>query len=202
MARKMSGTDLAGDDATMSGMAAVRTWDDLLLIPEDGNRHELIGGQYYVTPTPFLRHQRIVGNLFFLLRSYLEKHPIGEVLGVPLDVIFTKQDVVEPDLQYVSNSRKPDVWSGNWATGAPDLVVEIASKSTRKRDNTIKYRLYERMNVREYWTIDPQTEVVRVHRRVGKRFKAAIELSLEGDDILTSPLFPGLQLRLADIFKQ
>ena len=186
----------------MSGMKTALTWDDLLLITEGGDRHELIDGEHYVTATPNLSHQRIAGNLYFLIRSYLETHRIGEVLGVPLDVIFTKHDVVEPDLQFVSNARAPEVFTGDWATGAPDLVVEIASKSTRKRDNTLKYRLYEKMNVLEYWTIDPETEVVRVHRRSGKKFGAAIEFSLDRGDVLTTPIFPGLPLRLADIFKQ
>ena len=185
----------------MSGMTAL-TWDDLLLIPEGGDRHELIDGEHYVTATPNLSHQLIVGNLYFLIRTYIESHPVGTVLGAPLDVIFTKRDVVEPDLQFVSNARAPEVFTGDWATSAPDLVVEIASKSTRKRDNTLKYGLYEKMNVLEYWTIDPETEVVRVHRRAGKKFGAAIEFSLDHGDVLTTPIFPGLQLRLADIFKQ
>jgi Uma2 family endonuclease len=186
----------------MSDMTAL-TWDDLRLLPEEnGKRHELIDGEHYVTATPNLGHQRIVGNLYFLIRSYLQARPIGEVFGVPVDVIISKFDVVEPDLQYISNARAPELLSGNWVTGAPDLIVEIASKSTRKRDNTIKYKFYERINVLEYWTIDPETEVVRVHRKAGKRFGPAVELSLDRGDVLTTPLFPDLQLRLADIFKQ
>jgi Uma2 family endonuclease len=187
----------------MAGSAARLSWNDLRRLPEDGaRRHELIDGVYYVSPTPKLAHQIIAGNLYFLIRTYLVSHPLGTLLGTPLDVIFTKHDVVEPDLQYVSNARRAEVLGGDWATGAPDLVVEIASRSTRKRDNTLKLQLYERMNVAEYWTIDPKTAVVRVYRGAGEHFGDAAELSLDRGDVLTTPIFPGLQLRLADIFKQ
>jgi Uma2 family endonuclease len=123
------------------------------------------------------------------------------VLFAPYDVIFSRFDVVEPDMLYVSKARE-QLFQEHALTGAPDLVVEIASRSTRKRDRTIKYQLYERMDVHEYWTIDWKSAVVSVHRKSGKTFGPAIELRLEQGDVLTSPLFPGLQLRLADIFKQ
>ena len=189
------------DEITPVSSGTRLTYDDFVLFPEDGQRHELIDGEHYVTATPNTSHQTIVGNLYYLIRCYIEAHPIGKIFGVPVDVIVSRFDVVEPDLQYISNARAPELLSGDWVTGAPDLVVEIASKSTRKRDNTIKYKLYERIDVLEYWTIDPETEVVRVHRKAGQKFGDAIELALDRGDVLTSPIFPGLQLRLADIFK-
>ena len=193
----MSGSD----EMTPAGSATKLTYDDFVLFPDDGQRHELIEGEHYVTPTPILVHQVIVGNLYFLIRSYIETHAIGKIFGVPLDVIISNFDVVEPDLLYVSNARAPELLSGDWVTGAPDLVVEVASKSTRKRDNTTKYRFYERIDVLEYWTIDPEAKVVRVHRKAGRKFGSVIELTLERGDVLVTPLFPGLQLRLADVFK-
>jgi len=184
-----------------AGSATKLTYDDFVLFPDDGQRHELIDGEHYVTPTPYLSHQRIVGNLFFLIRSYIETHAVGKVFGSPLDVMFSKFDVVEPDLLYVSNERAPELLGGDWVSGAPDLVVEVASKSTRKRDNTVKYRLYERSAVLEYWTIDPKAAIVRIYRKSGNVFDRPIELSLERGDVLVTPIFPGLQLPLADIFK-
>ena len=83
------------------------TYDDLVrLFPEDdGLRHELIDGEHYVAPAPITNHQRVCGNLYFLLRSHLERHPVGEVLFAPVDIVFTKFDVVEPDLLYMSKAR-------------------------------------------------------------------------------------------------
>ena len=63
------------------------TWDDYVLFPEDGMRHELIDGEHYVTPAPFLRHQEIVGRLHLAIGNYLAAHPIGRVFVAPLDVI-------------------------------------------------------------------------------------------------------------------
>jgi Uma2 family endonuclease len=84
--------------------------------------------------------------------------------------------------------------------GAPDLVVEIGSPSTRKRDETTKRRLYERFGVAEYWVVDPELDEIKVYRMVDGRYTRTAELSLERADVLTSPLFPGLALPLADIF--
>ena len=127
------------------------TYDDFLLFPDDGKRHELIDGEHYVTPSPNTKHQRVSGNLHFLMRAWLEEHPIGQVFYAPFDVVFSRFDVVEPDLLYVSNERMKEIVTAQHVTGAPDIVVEIGSPGTRKRDETIKRRLYERSGVSEYW---------------------------------------------------
>ena len=109
---------MAGKDRMNVGAPAVKlTYDDFLLFPEDGKRHELIDGEHYVTASPNLKHQVILGNLHLVMGTWLEAHPGGRVF---------------------LNVR-----------GAPDLVVEISAKSTRKRDETIKRRLYERSGVVE-----------------------------------------------------
>jgi len=184
-----------------AGPGVKLTYDDFLLFPDDGQRHELIDGEHYVTPSPILRHQRISGDLYFLLRSFLESHPIGQVFYAPLDVVFSHFDVVVPDLLYISKERAGDVLTRVHVSGSPDLVIEIGSPGTRKRDETIKRRLYERSGVREYWIVDPELDVIRVYRREGDTFARAIELSLEADDVLTTPLLPGLERPLRAVFK-
>lgn len=176
------------------------TYHDLLLLPEDRNRHELIDGEHYVTPPPNTRHQGILGNLHFLIRAWLEDHPIGRVFFAPVDVVVTEYDVVEPDLLFMSLARAADILTPQHATGVPELVVEVASKSTRRRDATIKHRFYERAGVSEYWIVDPQCNGIRVFRREGDRFARPMELSLEAGDVLTTPLLPGLEMPLARIF--
>src|SRR5688572_359485 len=132
------------------------TYDDFLLFPDDGKRHELMDGEHYVTPSlPNIRHQTILGNLYFLIRTWLDQHPVGLAFMAPLDFVFTQFDVVEPDLLFVSTNRAADILTAEHVTGAPDIVVEIGSPSTRKRDETIKRRLYERSGVSEYWVVDP-----------------------------------------------
>jgi Uma2 family endonuclease len=82
----------------------------------------------------------------------------------------------------------------------PELVVEIASKSTRKRDETIKRALYERTGVSEYWVVDPEIDVVRVYRNSANGFSRPIELRRDAADMLTTALLPGLTIPLEVIF--
>jgi Uma2 family endonuclease len=176
------------------------TYDDFVLFPDDGKRHELIDGEHYVTPSPNMRHQAITGNMYFIIRSWLETHPAGRVFFAPFDVVMSEIDVVEPDLLFVSAARVPEVLTAQHVRGTPDLVIEVASKGTRKRDETIKRRLYERKGVQEYWTIDPEIDVVRVYRRDGESFGRAEELSRERGDVLQTPILPGLDISVERIF--
>lgn len=184
-----------------AGPGVKLTYDDYVLFPDDGMRHELIDGERYVTPTPLFRHQRISGNLHFLIRSHLEASPIGQIYYAPVAVVLSLFDVVEPDLLYFSNERMAEVVTTKEARGAPNLLVEIASPSTRQRDETIKRHLYERAGVSEYWIVDPEIDVVRVYRRVEDGFGKPFELSCEAGDVFTTPLLPGLEMPLARIFK-
>jgi Uma2 family endonuclease len=177
------------------------TYDDFVLFPDDGKRHELIDGEHYVTPSPSIRHQAILGRLYLAIGTWLANHPSGRVFVAPLDVLFSHFDVVEPDVLYVSNERAPELLAGQYVTGAPDLVVEVGSPGTRQRDETIKRRLYERSDVIEYWVVDPDIEVVRVYRRSDKGFARPIEMSAEAGDVLTTPLLPGLDIPLARVFE-
>ena len=177
------------------------TYDDFLLFPDDGQRHELIDGEHYVTAVPVRRHQKIVMNIGFLIRLYLEGHPIGEMYSVPMDDILSNVDVVEPDVQYISHQRLAQLEPSDWIKGAPNLVVEVASPSTRKRDATIKRNLYERYGVDEYWIVDPVDDTIQVYRLVHGRYWLAAALARERGDVLTTPLLPGLDLPLAKIFQ-
>jgi len=177
------------------------TYDDLLLLPDDGLRHELINGEHYVSASPNLRHQRVSGHLFGLVNAWLEQHSIGQVYHAPTDVVFSNVDVVVPDLLYVSNERIAQIATRQNLRGAPEIVIEIGSPSTRSRDETIKRRLYERWGVDEYWIVDPETEVLRVTRREGEAFGRVTELTREAGDVLTTPVLPGLQIPLSLIFR-
>ena len=132
------------------------TYRDFLKFPDDGNRHELIDGVHYVSPSAVPRHQVILCELFFQVRLHLEAQPQGTVLLSPCDVVFTLFDIVVPDLFFVQAGRAGIVGEKN-IQGAPDLVVEILSPSTRRRDEGVKLALYDRGGVSEYWVIAPIT---------------------------------------------
>jgi Uma2 family endonuclease len=185
---------------TVAQSAPKLTYDDLALFPDDGKRHELIDGVHFVTPAPNTRHQRIVIHLAVALETFARAHGLGKVFVAPYDVVFSRHDVVEPDLIFVSAARAA-VLTAAHAAGAPDLVIEILSPSTRRRDEMLKRDLYEARGVAEYWLIDPEAETVKVLRREEERFGRARLLSLRDGDLLETALLPGLELPLATVFE-
>lgn len=173
------------------------THADYLLFPDDGQRHELLDGEHYVTAAPRLRHQRISQNLSDALSPFARQHRLGSVFVAPLDVILSDHDVVQPDLMFISNERREI--EQDWVRGAPDLVVEILSPSTRARDEGLKRRIYEERGVREYWVVDPEAEAVRIWRF--EEDPQADPTHLDREAELTTPLLPELRLPVARIFE-
>jgi Uma2 family endonuclease len=179
------------------------TYDDFLLFPDDGKRHEIIDGVHYVTPSPNRRHQRLVGRLHLQVARHLEAHPgLGEVFLAPFDVVLSRFDVVEPDLLFIAGDQ-PEILTAQNVQGPPALVIEVLSKSTRKRDAQTKRRLFERTGVREYWLVDPELDTVQVFRpSPDGRLARVAELTAEDDDHLASPLLPGCTIALRDLFRE
>lgn len=178
------------------------TYDDFVLFPDDGKRHEIIDGEHYVTPSPNVRHQRLVGRLLYEIELYLRAHPrAGQVFPAPLDVVLSHFDVVEPDLLFVAGDQT-DILTEKNVQGPPALVIEVLSKSTRKRDAQTKRRLFERTGVREYWLVDPELDAVQVFRPTPEgRLARVVELSAEDGGVLTTPLLPGCQIDLRELFR-
>ncbi|MFY9270816.1 MAG: Uma2 family endonuclease [Candidatus Manganitrophaceae bacterium] len=175
------------------------TYEDYLLFPDDGKRHELIDGEHYVTPAPSTKHQRISRKLLIAFGNFLELHKIGEVFYAPCDVVLSDLDVVEPDLLFVSSGRASIITEKN-IQGPPDLVLEILSDGTRKTDKIIKRKLYEQHGVREYWIVDPELETVKVYCISNQGYTRAAELDRETKKTLSTPLLPGFQLNLSEVF--
>ncbi|MFY9271109.1 MAG: Uma2 family endonuclease [Candidatus Manganitrophaceae bacterium] len=176
------------------------TYEDYLLFPDDGKRHELIDGEHFMTPAPSTKHQRILGSLHLAFGNFLKQHKLGEVFVAPYDVVLSDLDVVEPDLLFVSSSRSSIVTEKN-IQGAPDLVIEIFSESTRKTDEIIKRKLYEQHGVPEYWIVDPELQMVKIYRTTDQGYTRTAELNREANDTLATPLLPGFQISLSEIFE-
>ena len=187
--------------AATSHPARRLTYDDFLQFPDDGLRHEIIDGVHYVTAAPNLRHQELIGRLHLALGNFLLSHPgIGRVFLSPVDVIFTMHDVVEPDLVFIAGDQRAILTEKN-IQGAPAIVVEVVSKSTRSRDERTKKELFDRGGVREYWIVDPDRTRVIVHRRNDAGFTALTPLTATDDAVLTSPLLPGFSLSVSGLFR-
>ena len=148
-----------------------------------------------------MRHQRLSMRLTKALLDYLDVNPAGELFAAPFDVVMSLFDVVEPDLLLIANDQAHLLTDLHFR-GAPALVVEILSPSTRRRDRQLKRDLYARAGVREYWMVDPKAATIAVSRRaaVGD-FPLAATLHASAADALTSPLLPAFSLPLTKLFR-
>ena len=176
------------------------TYEDYASFPEDGRRHEIIGGEHYVVPSPFIRHQAISHRLEYVLLKYLEQNPVGTLFDAPCDVVLSDLDVVQPDLIYISKDHESIITEKN-IRGVPDLLVEIISESTRRTDEITKRKLYEHAGVREYWVIDPVVDTVKIYRLEDGRYQREAEISGETGGMIESPLMPGLRIDVGEVFR-
>ena len=176
------------------------TYEDYLQFPDDGKRHEIIEGDHYMTPAPRTKHQKISINLATPMAAFAKQKSLGLVLTAPCDVMLSDENVVQPDLLFVSAARAAIVTEDN-IQGAPDIVVEILSESSRKKDEVTKRKLYERFAVKEYWIVDPELEIVKIFKLAQQKYGRAIELSKETNDVLTTELLAGFRLSVSAIFE-
>ena len=167
---------------------------------DDDQRWELIDGEAYaMSPAPKPRHQSIVGEIYGQLRDYLKGKPCKAFIA-PFDVRLnaTGQDdtVVQPDITVICDRSKID---DKGCSGAPDFVVEVLSLASSRHDRLIKFNLYQRAGVREYWIVDPETDTVAIHLLENGKYTTAAY-----GDTGTAPvsILPGCELNLQEIFAE
>jgi len=181
----------------MVTLAAKLTYEDYLRFPDDDLRRELIEGKQEVTGLPGRWHQHVLQNLTMLLGSFVDEHALGWVYFAPFEVKLSNWSAVQPDLLFVSRARE-EAFTERGIDGPSDLVVEVLSPRTRKRDQTRKLALYEKHAVPEYWIVDHERQRVVVYRLRGERYEPPEELVPPA--VLRTPLLPGLEIALAELF--
>ena len=129
------------------------------IIITEPRRKEIINGQIYLMAGAATPHNDIVGNLFFIIKRHLRGKRC-KVYGENIKVYFDEENEVLPDIKIVCDRDKI---KSDKIYGAPDLVVEVLSPSTSKKDLTVKKDLYERYGVPEYWIISPKEKSVQVY---------------------------------------
>lgn len=174
------------------------TYEDYLLT-EEGKRYELIDGDLLMTPAPNIEHQDISKKLLILLHDQLERKGMGKVFSAPADVVLSGTDVVQPDVLFISHTRRSIITKQN-IQGAPDLVTEILSEGTEKRDMVLKRKLYHRAGVKEYWLVDPEKRTLEVLIHADEDYVSHAIHS--GNATVTSPTFPQLSFSLIEVFTQ
>ena len=154
-------TETRGRHLQMHMALETRAWTraDLVRLPDDGNKYEVLGGVLLVTPAPSPRHQRIVAWLNAVITPFVAAHGIG-VVHQARSVVVVGDAEVEPDLMVLPQHAAFDAWED---APTPILVVEVLSSSTRRRDLHEKQRFYVDSGVDEYWVVDRyERSVVRM----------------------------------------
>ncbi len=142
-------------DQTKIYMTAAEYFD----LPETNRFEELLDGELIVSPPPIPKHQDIVGNIFFLLRQQV---PDGKVFIAPIALYLDERNIPEPDVVWVSASSRCQI-AEKRLEGPPELIVEVLSPSTARRDRGDKFDLYEKHGIREYWLVDPEADYLEVY---------------------------------------
>jgi Uma2 family endonuclease len=173
------------------------TYADWASSPDDGLRREIIDGELYVTPPPSIEHQRISREIEFRLHRLLTEADLGEVFDAPVGLCLDDENVFEPDLVVVLKGSKARI-AEQAVMGPADVVIEILSPGTARRDLTTKRAAYETHGVREYWIVDPEAQAIEVLALESLRY---VRHGLyRRRDTLTSSVLPGLSMLLAEVF--
>lgn len=172
------------------------TYEDYCKISDD-KRYELIEGELLMTPSPITRHQRISRRLEFILEKFITENKLGELFYAPYDVHFDNENVVQPDILFISKDKLGIIGEEN-VQGAPDLVIEIISESSAYRDMVQKKKLYAKFGVKEYWIVIPEGEEIEIHTLHNNTYQ--LYKAYGKGSTLESPLLKGLKIGLMDIF--
>ncbi|MGI9252555.1 MAG: Uma2 family endonuclease [Thermomicrobiales bacterium] len=170
---------------------------DALRVRQD-LRYELIDGEVFVTPAPGTSHQLAIGRLHVVLYGSIAEGGRGVVLLAPCDVVLDDETVVQPDLLAVLNDRAGIIGEAG-ITGAPSLVVEIISPTSRRTDMVVKRGRYARAGIPEYWLVDPEALVlVRHHEPGDDDYRQATVFGRA--ETMESATIAGLSVDLSTIF--
>ena len=176
-------------------------YQDYLQLSDD-KRYEIIDGELFMVPSPNESHQNILGYIFNCIFNYTRKTKLGSVYCAPFDVLFSEADIVQPDIIFVANKNKNIITKNN-IQGAPDLLIEILSSGTSRRDLGVKKKLYAKNGVREYWIVDPAQETVEVFNLkegvfLGKSYRAG---EAGQTSRLSSSVIQGFDIEVKEIFE-
>jgi Uma2 family endonuclease len=174
------------------------TYEKYAAMPEDGNHYEIVDGTLeLLSPGPTPSHQSIGAELEALLRQTCKSEYL--IFDAPLDVILSPLDVRQPDLVMLHRSRASIV-TRRGIEGPPDLVAEVLSQGSRKRDKVGKMATYAKFDVPEYWIIDPDAMTLEQYVLQGDRYE--LGNVFEGEDVVSSERLPCVGFRVSELFAE
>ncbi len=163
---------------------------------DDDQRYEIIDGDLLMAPAPDTWHQDWSRELLEIVHGHVRKHKLGKVFFAPLDLILDSENTVQPDLIFVSTA-KAGIIKRRGIFGVPDLLVELVSPSSVRRDRYVKRELYARFGVQEYWIGDPANKSLEILTL--KKDGYELHCCAEEKGKLTSLLMPGLEFDVSDL---
>ena len=171
--------------------------DEFLRMQDETYNYELIDGVVVVSPSPSPLHQSVTMEIAYQLKAYLQEHPVGAVFP-EIDVHLGKRPgggdlVYKPEVVVIRAERLREI--RDKIVGAPDLVVEVISRGSRRMDTLTKKHDYEHFGVREYWLVDPERESITFYRRKRRKFVAV----RSGRESFASEAVPGFVLDVARV---
>jgi Uma2 family endonuclease len=172
------------------------TWEDLVALPDDGKRYEIIMGELHEMPGPGMVHVQVVANLVELVVSLVRQFGL-RLYTAPADLFIRDGNPVQPDLLAI----RPNGSCARTARGfegPPELVIEVVSPSNREHDDLTKRALYGLGGVGEYWVVDPERQTVEVtHLHADALHSAGV---FRPGETIVSPLLPGAELPVDAVF--
>jgi Uma2 family endonuclease len=181
--------------ATLEKQAKRWTYEEYYKL-EDDQRYEIIDGQLLMAPAPDTWHQDWLGDLYTLLRSFVKRHQLGRLFVAPVDVVLDEENTVQPDLVFVA-ANNLGIIQRRAIFGTPDLLVELVSPSSVRRDRVEKMKLYARFGVKEYWIGDAAKRSLEILTLAKDRYELRCSAKEKGK--LSSLVLTGLKFDLAEV---
>lgn len=180
-------------------MLTYKEYREMEFDDDDNFQYELINGELMKKASPTIEHQRLVRKIAFAIEKHLESNPVGEVFFAPLDVVLDDHNVPQPDVFYVGKDKEYILNETEQVViGIPDIIVEILSPGSVKRDRIIKKKIYEQFGVPEFWLVDPSYNNVEIFHLVGGAYELADFIEVAGT--VKSTVLTGFELPLDKIF--
>jgi Uma2 family endonuclease len=181
--------------ATLEKRAKRWTYEEYYKL-EDDQRYEIIDGHLLMAPAPETWHQDWLGDLYSLLRLFVKTNKLGRLFFAPVDVVLDPENTVQPDLVFVS-AKNARIIQTRAIFGTPNLLVEVVSPSSDRRDRSQKKALYARFGVREYWIGDAAKRSLEIFTLREGRYE--LRCAAEEKGKLSSLVLTGLKFDVADI---
>ncbi len=174
------------------------TYQDMVEKLPAESQYELRDFNLIEMPSPKPKHQRIVTNVYDLVKPFIKTQNLGILFVAPLDVVFQKGDVAQPDLIFIATDSKHIIKESH-ISGAPDLLVEVVSKGSVARDYIEKRNDYQKFGVKEYWIIDSLNESIWVYT-LSENAQYDLHSCAEETEVAKSKLFEGFEMAHELIF--